>query len=393
MTSYSHLEHANDFEPSQGHHHLLEHCPVHLEATYDPPFYVVSRQADVLDVLLQPDLWNNGDGPGVYFQDGGVLGSADGDDHRRQRKVLQDGFRPRMIDNLAPRVEVIGDQLWNTVFSADGEGDFVHLFAFPFPAIVIAELLGVAQHDRDQFGKWSTDIVNGLGGGDLGLVEAANAGIYSIVDALVAQRVARIDKGEELSEDVLSVLTKAYVEGTLQYGEVRRLSQQLLVAGHETTASLLSLMLYRLIENPELVETLRADMTLVPAAVEEFLRYDSPVQGLFRTNAVECAIDGFVIPPRTKLQALFAAANRDPAYWEAPDEIRFDRPSGRPHVAFGWGIHHCIGAPLARREGQMTLRWILERFESFEVIGPVTTNETFILRGLTSLPIRWKVRA
>jgi cytochrome P450 len=151
-------------------------------------------------------------------------------------------------------------------------------------------------------------------------------------------------------------------------------------------------MMYRLIQQPELVDELRSDMSLIPFAVEEFLRFDSPVQGLFRTNAEACEIDGVAIPPRTKLQALFAAANRDPAYWESPDEIRFDRPSGRPHLAFGWGIHHCIGAPLARREGQMTLRWILDRFESVEVIGPVTTNETFILRGLTSLPIRWTVR-
>jgi cytochrome P450 len=92
------------------------------------------------------------------------------------------------------------------------------------------------------------------------------------------------------------------------------------------------------------------------------------------------------------VQLLFAAANRDEAYWDEPDEIRFDRPTGRPHLAFGWGVHHCIGAPLARREGQMTLRWILDRFQSVELIGPVATNETFILRGLTSLPIRWKVR-
>jgi cytochrome P450 len=188
------------------------------------------------------------------------------------------------------------------------------------------------------------------------------------------------------------VLTKAHLDGLLTYSEVRRLSQQLLVAGHETTASLLGLMLYRLIRSPHLLDVLRAEPALVPDAVEEFVRFDSPVQGLFRTNAIDTSVGGVAIPARTKAQLLFAAANRDDTYWEGPDEIRFDRPQGRPHLAFGWGVHHCIGAPLARREGEMTLRWILERFETLELIGPVATNETFILRGLTSLPIRWTVR-
>jgi cytochrome P450 len=390
--AYSHLARANDLEPSVGHRHLLDHCPVHRETSYDPPFVVVSRQADALAMLLQPDLWNNGDGPGVYFQNGGVLGSADGDDHKRQRKVLQDGFRPHVIEHLVPQVEAIGNELWQSVFAEDGDGDFVELFAFPFPAIVIAELLGVPADRREQFGRWSTDIVNGLGGGDLALVDAANMGIYSIVDEVVRARKASIEAGEPLGDDVLSVLTRAHLDGQLQYSEVRRLSQQLLVAGHETTASLLGLMLYRLIERPQLIDQLRADPSLIPEAVEEFLRFDAPVQGLFRTNAADASVAGVEIPGKTKVQVLFAAANRDDAYWEQPDEIRFDRPAGRPHLAFGWGVHHCIGAPLARREGQMTLRWIVERFESVELIGPVTTNETFILRGLTSLPIRWTVR-
>ena len=392
VCAYSHLEHANDLEPSTGHHHLLTHCPVHREASFDPPFFVVSRQADVLSMLLQPDLWTNGDGPGVFFQRGGVLGSADGDDHRRQRKVLQDGFRPHVIDQLVPRVEAIGDELWRSVFAADGEGDFVELFAFPFPAIVIAELLGVPADRREEFGRWSTDIVNGLGGGDLALVDAANLGIYGIVDEVVRQRTEAIQAGEQLGDDVLSVLTKAHLDGRLQYSEVRRLSQQLLVAGHETTSSLLGMMLYRLMQRPHLFDALRAAPELIPDAVEEFVRFDSPVQGLFRTNTAETVVGGTVVPERTKVQLLFAAANRDDTYWAEPDDIRFDRPPGRPHLAFGWGVHHCIGAPLARREGQMTLRWILDRFDTVELAGPVATNETFILRGLTSLPIRWTVR-
>ena len=393
--TYSHLEHANDLEPAAGHHHLIQHCPLHKEDTFDPPFYVVSRHEDVLSMLTDPAQWTNGDGPGVFFQEGGVLGSADDPDHRRQRKVLQDGFRPAAIASLAPRVDIIGRELWDRAFASDGEGDFVTLFAFPFPAIVIAEMLGIRPEDREQFGHWSDDIVNGLGGGDLSLVAIANEGIYGFVDALVAERQEILERGETPPDDLLTVLTLAYRNGDLQYGEVRRLSQQVLVAGHETTASLLSLMLYRLIQQPELGDLLRADPSLIPWAVEEFLRYDSPVQGLFRTNRDECVVHGEKIEADTKVQLLFAAANRDPEVWQDPDDIQLDRfgPGSKPHLAFGWGVHHCIGNVLARREGQLALRWMVETFEKVELIGPVQVNQPFILRGLTTLPIRWTLRS
>jgi len=392
--TYSHLEHANDLEPSAGHHHLIEKCPIHKEDTFDPPFYVVSRHEDVLAMVTAPTQWLNGDGPGVFYQVGGVLGSADDPDHRRQRKVLQDGFRPAMVDALTPRVEAIGRQLWDEAFSRDGEGDFVKLFAFPFPAIVIAEMLGIRSADRDQFGHWSDDIVNGLGGGDLSLVEAANAGIYGLVDVLVAERQEIIEAGGTPPDDFLSVLTQAYLADDLKYSEVRRLCQQVLVAGHETTASLLSLMLWRLIQQPELMEQLHNDPSKIQWAVEEFLRFDSPVQGLFRTNKDECEVRGEIIPERSKMQLLFAAANRDPRVWENPDEINFDRfgPGAKPHLAFGWGVHHCIGNVLARREGQMALRWMIDTFETIELTGEVKVNQPFILRGLTTLPIRWTVK-
>ncbi|CAN5427424.1 cytochrome P450 [soil metagenome] len=393
---YSHLARANDLEPSVGHRHLREQCPLHREEAHDPAFYVVSRHADVFDVLMRSREWGNGQGVGVFVQPGGVLGTADDPDHRRQRKVLQDAFRPRVMDDLAPRVERIGRELWDETFADDGEGDFVRLFAFPFPAIVIAELLGVPPDRRDDFGRWSDAIVNGLGGGDLSLVEDANRGIFALVDGLVADRESLLAAGRELPDDVVSVLTRAKTDGTLSHGEVRRLCQQLLVAGHETTASLLSLMLSRLIERPELIGQLRARPDLVPSAVEEFLRFDSPVQGLFRVNPEPAEVCGVELPAHTKVQALFASANRDDEAWDHPDEVRLDRfEQGRPqvpHLAFGWGVHHCIGAPLARREGQLTLRWIIETFESIELTGPVAVNEPFILRGLTTLPIRWTVR-
>ncbi|MGH9269673.1 MAG: cytochrome P450, partial [Ilumatobacteraceae bacterium] len=392
--THSHLEHANDLEPSVGHRVLRQERPLHREDANDPPFYVVSRYADVLDVVKRPGEWINGDGVGVFFQPGGVLGTTDDPDHRRQRKVLQDAFRPAAIAALEPRVQAVGERRWGEAFDRDGEGDFVRLFAFPFPALVIAELLGVPAERQDDFGRWSDDIVNGLGGGDLALVEQANREIFALVDELVERRSRLLAADQPVPGDVLSILTRAKLAGDLSHGEVRRLSQQLLVAGHETTASLISLMLYRLIERPELMAQLRSDPDLVPAAVEEFLRFDSPVQGLFRVNPTGCPVRDQELPAGTKLQVLFASANRDDEVWDEPDEIRLDRHrragdgSSRPHLAFGWGIHHCIGAPLARQEGRLALRWMVERFADVELVGPVAVNEPFILRGLTTMPIR-----
>lgn len=393
-SGYSHLARANDLEPAAGHRIVRERCPVHTESSHDQPFHVIGRHADVFDVLMRPDEWRNGFGVGINEQPGGVLGTTDDPDHRRQRRVLQDAFRPSAIAALDDEIVREGEALWAAAFSSAGQGDFVRLFAFAFPAVVIAVLLGVPRERRDDFGRWSDDIVNSLGGADPSSAEEANRQLFVLVDEEVDQRTRRHDSGEDLPDDVLSVMTLAEIDGTLDRREVRRLSQQLLVAGHETTASLISLMLYRLIEQPELIERLRTEPHLIPSAVEEFLRFDSPVQGLFRSNPEPSTVAGTELPAGSRLQVLFASANRDDAVWERPDDIDFDRfgPGARPHLAFGWGVHHCIGHALARREGELALRWIVERFDTVERIGPVSVNEPFILRGLTTLPIRWTVR-
>ena len=393
-SGYSHLARANDLEPAAGHRIVRERCPVHTESSHDQPFHVIGRHADVFDVLMRPDEWRNGFGVGINEQPGGVLGTTDDPDHRRQRRVLQDAFRPSAIAALDDEIVREGEALWAAAFSSAGQGDFVRLFAFAFPAVVIAVLLGVPRERRDDFGRWSDDIVNSLGGADPSLAEEANRQLFVLVDEEVDQRTRRHDSGEDLPDDVLSVMTLAEIDGTLDRREVRRLSQQLLVAGHETTASLISLMLYRLIEQPELIERLRTEPHLIPSAVEEFLRFDSPVQGLFRSNPEPSTVAGTELPAGSRLQVLFASANRDDAVWERPDDIDFDRfgPGARPHLAFGWGVHHCIGHALARREGELALRWIVERFDTVERTGPVSVNEPFILRGLTTLPIRWTVR-
>jgi cytochrome P450 len=403
--TYSHLAHANELEPAPGHAHLRERCPVHHEVDHDPDFYVVSRFDDCLRILRHPERWGNRDGPGVFFQPGGVLGATDDPDHRRQRKVLQPAFLPPAIAGLADRLDAIAGALFDD-FVAEGEGDFVELFAFPFPALAIAELLGVRPEDRGRFRHWSDDIVRGLGGKDLDRYDLASREIQAYIEERALERDALLDAagadvaegeallGAVLPADVISRMVLGERQGLLSRDELRRLGYQLLVAGHETTTGLIGLLLYRLAQQPALIDELRADPELIDVAVEEGLRFDSPVQGLFRTNDVAVDLGDERLEPRTKLQVLFAAANRDPRRWDDPDTFRLDRDPKRlrGHLAFGWGIHHCIGAPLARLETRIALRHVLARMDDLEVLEPPTVNDPFILRGFTSLRLRWTPR-
>ena len=402
-TEYSHAASAHTFEPFEGYAKLRDRCPLHAETDHDPPFYVLSRFRDIVEVLKQPGMWGNRDGPGVFYQEAGVLGSTDDPDHLRHRRVLRSAFLPTAIARLEPRVAAMSDALFDEIVPR-GEGDFVELYALPFPAIAIGELLGVRPGDRDDFGRWSLVAVSALTGGDVGAYEKAKQAIEDRIEVEVATREERlaaadapagtVTLGTVVPDDVSSLLAIAHRDGVLSRDELRHLGYQLLVAGHETTTSLLGLMLYRLLERPEAMARLRADPTLLPHAIEEALRFDSPVQGLFRTNATESTLAGQTVPPRTKVQLLFASANRDEEQFSDPDEFRLDRDYkelGR-HVAFGWGVHLCIGAPLARLETRLTFERIFARMDDIELAGEPERNESFVLRGLTKLPLRWTPR-
>lgn len=407
-----HHEAARRFEPTDHYATLRERCPVHLEADHEPPFYVVSRFDDVVDVLKRPDIWQNRDGPGVFFQENGVLGTTDDPDHARQRRALRAAFVPTVVNRLEPAITAITDRLLDDVpvVKGVGECDFVRTVAEPLPALAIAELLGVDGDARDDFRRWSSDAVAALTGGDLERYAAAKRALEDCVEVGVRHRLALLDAeatrgpqehvdeavlGDILPDDVMSRLAIGHRNGVLDDREIRHLGYQLLVAGHETTTSLLGLMLHRLLEHPDVMSALRADPTLVPIAIEEALRFDSPVHGLFRTNTTDCTIRGRTIPTGSKLQVVYAAANRDPGRFTDPDEFRLDRDRAElgHHVAFGWGIHFCLGAPLARLEARVAFERVLARWADIQPAGEPERNDSFVLHGLTRLPIRFSVRA
>lgn len=403
MTGYQHLESATAFEPTEGYAQLREQCPLHRVDEHDPPFYVLTRFDDVVDTLKHHALWNNGSGGGVFFQDGGVLGTADEPDHSRQRRVLRDAFLPTVIAKLEPRVRAVVAELLDEM-APKGAADFVEDFAAPFPALVIAELLGVDPALRHEFGALSNDAVSALTGGDIDAYESAKRALQAHMlvgiearDAMLRDAGIATDAvgehllGTVLPDDVLSRLAVGRATGAVSTDEAKYLGYQLLVAGHETTTSLLGLMMYRLLEHPDALAALRADRTLLPGAIEEALRFDSPVHGLFRTNSEPVCVHGVDLPSPTKVQVLYAAANRDPSRFSDPDTFDIARDShelGR-HVAFGWGIHHCIGAPLARMETRVALDMLFDRLDHIELAGTAVRNQSFVLHGLTSLPLRW----
>jgi cytochrome P450 len=383
---YSYVKASLAFEPSIGYTQLRGGCPVHHVVEHDPPFYAIGRFDDVVGTLKNPGLWGNRDGPGVFFQESGALGSADDPDHARHRRVLRDAFVPSAVARMEPSLVAMADELLDE-FVPQGEGDFVSQFAFPFPALAIGDLLGVPPEDREMFRELSGQIVAALTGGDIAAYHRGKEAVGDYVEERLAERA-----GRDSDDDVLTSLLAARSDGRLSSAEVRHLGHQLLVAGHETTTSLLGLMLYRLIERPALMQQLRDDPTLIPVAVEEALRFDSPVSGLFRTNVHDTTFHDIEFPSGTKLQVLYGSANRDPAQFPDPDEFRLDRPKhelGR-HVGFGWGIHHCIGAPLARLEARVAFERVLARMTDIELAGEPVRNQSFVLHGLTSLPLRWK---
>jgi cytochrome P450 len=383
-------EAARRFEPTEHYEVWRSQCPLHHEADHDPPFYVLSRFDDIVAALKQPDLWRNGDGPGVFYQEQGVLGTTDEPDHGRQRAVLRASFVPTVINALEAPVRALADALIDEFVDA-GSCEFVSQFALPLPALAIAALLGVDPDERDDFARWSDLAVAALSGGAIDDYNRAKGALEDVIERGMDDRDDQHRRGAP-ADDVLAVLAAARRDGTVSPDEARYLGYQLLVAGHETTSSLLGMMLYRLLDDPTLMTALRGDRALIPVAVEEALRFDSPVHGLFRTNATECVVHGASIPPRSKVQLAFAAANRDPRTFSHPDEFRLDRERselGR-HVAFGWGIHFCLGAPLARLEARVAFEQLLDRLDGIELAGEPVRNDSFVLHGLSRLPIRFR---
>ena len=361
------------------------------------PVWVITRYADARAALADPRLvkdWRKlspgsaagpDDGPAAL---GTHMLSTDPPDHDRLRRLVTKAFTARRIEQLRPRVTEITASLLDAMPAGD-QVDLLETFAFPLPIIVICELLGIPDSDRADFRAWTQAILStGHTSDRPGTAAMEMAGYFT---ALVA------DKRAHPADDLLSALIAARDAGDgLSERELLGMLFLLLVAGHETTVNLIGSGTLTLLLSPGEIARLRADRSLLPGAVEELLRYTSPVNhATFRFTAEPVEVGGTLIPAREAVLVAIGSANRDPGRYPAPDRLDVGRDAGGS-LAFGHGIHHCLGAPLARMEGEIAFGGLLSRFPGMTLAVPPESlrwRPSTLIHGLETLPVRLSLGA
>jgi cytochrome P450 len=309
----------------------------------------------------------------------------DAPDHTRVRSLVNKAFTPRRVAELRPRIEAIAKELIAEPAAA-GRMDVIGDLGAPLPAIVIAELLGVPAEDHPKFRVWAAQIVatpaalaSGAG------ADAFQRGFESLAEYLREVIAAR---RREPRGDLISALVAAQEDrDALSDGELLATAILLLLAGHETTTNLIGNGTLALLRHPAELARLRAEPELLKSAIEEMLRFDSPVQGTMRAALEPVAFGGVTLGKGALVICGIGAANRDPEVFAEPDRFDVARRDNR-HLSFGFGAHFCLGAPLARLEGEIAFRALLESFPKLELSGaPITHRPNPILRGLQSLEV------
>jgi cytochrome P450 len=314
--------------------------------------------------------------------------NKDGDDHRRLRRLVTKAFTPRMVERLRPRIQQIADELIDRVESS-GEMELVEDFAFPLPITVIAELLGVPVADRERFRVWSNAIVTpALSADELAGFGASMQAFVDYLLALFEER--RKDPGEDLTSALVAVEDGG---DTLDESELSSMVALLIVAGHETTVSLIGNATLALLRNPEQREVLAGHPELLPRAVEELVRYDGPVERtLNRWAARDVELGGRTIRRGELLIVILGAADRDPERFASPDTLDVGAERNVKHVGFGRGSHYCLGAPLARLEAEVALATLFGRLPGLRLAVPeeeLRWRPVPLFRSLAALPVAW----
>lgn len=395
---------------------MRENSPVHhLGGGY----WALSRHEDVVNVLRNPGVFSSelgyegmmGGGaatmPGAdpehrrAMTDSGmglltasfaglrVLISVDPPDHTRLRRLVSKPLSPRSIWALEPRVREICNGLVDEMLAAriDGVADLWSHVSYPLPTMVIAEMLGMPSERKADFKRWSDALVNGMslgGGGDMRQGATGAMQMFQYFNELIAERRA------QPRDDLISLMVRDDAGGddALSTPELIAFCVLLLIAGNETTTNLLGNFFEAMDRYPDELARLRREPDLINSAVEEALRYDSPVQGLWRGLREPTKINGVELPAGARVMTLFAAANHDRSqYGEDAEVFRSDR-NPTDHVAFGTGIHVCLGAALARLEARVAISTILERTADLEKAGEPLRPLSPVLRGVRSQPLR-----
>ncbi|MER6494398.1 cytochrome P450 [Streptomyces griseorubiginosus] len=305
-------------------------------------------------------------------------------DHTRIRRLVSKAFTPRTVERLVPYVTGLAGELVDRLVEAGG-GDLLRDVAEPLPVAVIAEMLGIPESDRAPLRPWSADI---CGMYELNPSEdTAARAVRASVEFTEYLRELIAERRGKPGDDLISGLIAAYDEGDrLTEQEMISTCVLLLNAGHEATVNATVNGWYALFRNPEQLAALRADHSLVPRAVEELMRYDTPLQLFERWVLDEIEIDGTTVPRGAEIALLFGSANHDPAVFAHPERLDLTR-ADNPHISFSAGIHYCIGAPLARIELTASMRALLEKTPTLTLSKPPSRKPNFVIRGLEGLSV------
>ena len=307
-------------------------------------------------------------------------------DHTRVRGLVSKAFTPRRVAELRPRIEAIVAGLLDAI-GGGAAFDLIDAIAAPLPAIVIAELLGVPAEDHRQFKEWSSALVSAIGSVNpldaRAQFEDALGRLLDYLRGIIAER------RKAPRDDLISAMLEAQEErDALSDAELLATSNLLLIAGHETTTNLIGNGTLALLRNPEEFARLRDDRSLLRSAIDELLRYDSPVQATGRVPLEAIALAGATLPMGALVMTGIGAANRDPEAFDDPDRLDLGR-SNNHHLSFGFGAHFCLGAPLARLEAEVAFDALLDRFPKLELASETLTyRPSPVLRGLVALPVR-----
>lgn len=395
------------------HELLRQQCPVHHSE--EVGFYSAARHGEVTEILRKTDVWSSKYGPmPEYSYPGGAHALVDVDppEHTAQRRLFTKAFLPRTINGMEPDVGQIVDELMDELVDK-GTCDLMAEFAWRVPMRVIGLMLGLSSAEAEALRPFVADALEMLPGGpkspfrawipkpesDEELARSAEeyrgqqAATGQFFIDLIEKRRREIAEGLEVpAYDLVKNMVTAEDDGRrITVEEMLALLGFLLVAGTGTTALMIGNLTYRLLEHPDQMAKLRADPSLYANAVEESLRYDAPVYGLWRTNDQDAVLADVKIPKDSKIDVLYGSANRDPEAWEQADrfEIQRDLETVSRHYAFGAGIHYCLGAPLARLEGRLAIRAIVERLPNLRLDAEPTVLGSMIVKGFTHLPVAW----
>lgn len=367
---------------------LRDHAPVYHNVERD--FHALSRFEDVQAAARDWKTFSSADG--VDLDDAGrLLGlnsflDMDPPPHDELRKIVRDHFAPRNIKALEPLVREHVTVLIDG-FADRGHADLARDLAWPLPLRVICEMLGLPREDHPQLERWFRSLVYRELQAELPETSRETAAVMrSYFEAMADEH------HKQPRNDMLGAIAAAEGEGRLSRQQLGDMCFLLFIAAYETTASLISNSLLVLAQHPDQRAALAGDHARIPDAIEELLRYESPLQFLARTATREVHLHGHVIPLGARVLLLFGAANRDDRRFPDPDQLDLGRPPTR-NLAFGEGIHHCLGAPLARLEERVMLEELLTRFPSYTVVGPTRRHHLLTSWGLESLPASLVVEA